>query len=148
MRDTITFEGSPGPIISGPIKASSIAAALHAMCGIVANELLDDRNGKRPNRSVVINTDHAAFWLGTVGLVKLNGMDTSEISNMGKLHGVFRCDFEQGAFATPLRVRATANYSTKTPGVWYQLRGSLNPDPVLQAFGLDPKTPCTTSEEA
>ncbi|GAD94725.1 hypothetical protein ANI_1_72184 [Paecilomyces variotii No. 5] len=134
--------------VKGPLKAPCVAAALHAMCGIVANEVRDDRDGEKPGRSVIINTDHAAFWLGTVGLVKLNGMNTSEISNTGKVHEVFGHDFEQGAFATPLRLRATANYLTKTPGVWYQLHGSLNPDPALKAIGLDPKTQCATPEEA
>ncbi|KAJ6157192.1 alpha methylacyl-CoA racemase [Penicillium chrysogenum] len=146
--DKVTFEGGADPIIPGPIKAPVVAAALHAMCGVVANEVLDERDGKKPDRRVVINTDHAAFWLGTVGLVKWNGVDLSDISKAGKLGEVFETDFEQGAFGTPLRVRATANYPTKTPGVWYQLHGSLNADPVLRAIGIDPETPCETSGEA
>ncbi|KAJ5275475.1 hypothetical protein N7497_006087 [Penicillium chrysogenum] len=139
--DKITFEGGADPIIPGPIKAPAVAAALHAMCGVIANEILDERDGEQPDRRVVINTDHAAFWLGTVGLVKWNGVDLSDIWKAGKLGEVFKTDFEQGAFGTPLRMRATANYPTKTPGIWYQLHGSLRAVPVLRAIGINPASP-------
>ena len=148
ILNTVTFEGSPEPIIPGPIKATAVAAALHAMCGIVANEVLDERDGKDPGRRVKINTDHAAFWLGTVGLFQWNGMDIKQIAHAGKTQEFFKTDFEKGAFRTPLRARATANYPTKTPGVWYQLHGSLDSDPVLRAIGLDPDTLCETSKDA
>ncbi|KAJ5812496.1 alpha methylacyl-CoA racemase [Penicillium riverlandense] len=148
ISDQVTFEGGAEPIVPGPIKAPAFAAALHAMCGIVANELLDERDGKQPDRRVIINTDHAAFWLGTVGFVKWNGMNLAEITKAGKLGELYKTDFEKGAFATPLRMRATGNYATKTPGVWYQLHGSLNAEPVLRAIGIDPETPCETSKDA
>ncbi|KAJ5778197.1 Succinate--hydroxymethylglutarate CoA-transferase [Penicillium odoratum] len=148
--ETVSFEGSAEPIIPGPIKAPQIAAALHAMCGIVANEIINDREAEKESshQRMVINTDHAALWLGTVGFVKLNGMDIPEMTKAGKLSAVYKTDFEKGAFAAPLRVRTTANYPTKTPGVWYQLHGSLNAIPVLKAIGLDPEMPCSTPQEA
>ncbi|KAJ5771396.1 alpha methylacyl-CoA racemase [Penicillium nucicola] len=148
ILDQVIFEGGAEPIVPGPIKAPAVAAALHAMCGIVANELLDERDGSQPDRRVSINTDHAAFWLGTVGFVKWNGMSLVEIANAGKLHELYKTDLEKGAFGTPLRKRATGNYPTKTPGVWYQLHGSLNAEPTLQAIGIDPETPCETSKDA
>ena len=148
VLDTVTFEGGADPIIPGPLKAPPVAAALHAMCGIVANEILDKRDGKDPNRRVNINTDHAAFWLGTVGLFQWNGMDLKEIIDAGKAQEFFKVDFEKGAFRTPLRARATANYPTKVPGVWYQLHGSLDSDSALRAIGLDPDTPCDSPQAA
>ncbi|KAJ5300056.1 hypothetical protein PENANT_c085G02041 [Penicillium antarcticum] len=148
LSDQVTFEGGAEPIVPGPIKAPPFAAALHAMCGIVANELLDERDGKWPERRVVINIDHAAFWLGTIGFVKWNGMSLTEIANEGKLGDLYKTDFEKGAFATPLRMRVTGNYPTKDPNIWYQLHGSLNADPVLQVIGIDPETPCQTSKDA
>ncbi|KAJ5631490.1 alpha methylacyl-CoA racemase [Penicillium longicatenatum] len=109
--ETVQFEGSPEPIVP-------VAAALHAMCGVVGNEIINDRDGENTSQRVTINTDHAALWLGTVGFVKLNGMDLPEMARTGKLSSVYKTDFEKGAFSAPLRVRTTANYPTKTPGVW------------------------------
>ncbi|KAJ6084219.1 alpha methylacyl-CoA racemase [Penicillium sp. IBT 16267x] len=75
-------------------------------------------------------------------------MDIPEMTKTGKPSTVYKTDFEKGAFYAPLRVRTTANYPTKTPGVWYQLHGSLTAVPVLRAIGLDPETPCNTHQEA
>lgn len=142
--DTVSFEGSLEPIVPGPIKAPTVAAALHAMCGIVGNEIINDRDGENTNQRVAINTDHAALWLETVGFVKFIGMDIPEMMKTGKLSTVYKTDFEKGAFSAPLCGRTTANYPTNTPGVWYQLHGSLNAVPVLKAIGLDPEMPCNT----
>ncbi len=146
--NSVSFKGTEKPIAPGPLKSPVIAAALHAMCGIIANELLDLRDGQQSDRQVFINTDHAAFWLGSVGMSRRNGSTVRELSKNGELGGIFPKDLEQDTFATPLRLRATANYPTKDHGVWYQLHGSLNADPVLQAIGLDPNMPCSSNDEA
>ena len=39
---------------------------------------------------------------------------------------------------SPVRLRATAIYKTKTPDTWYQIHGSLDPTSVLKALDLDP----------
>jgi hypothetical protein len=147
--DSVKFEGHNEPMIPGPLKAPVIAAALHAMCGVVGNELLAERDGQATyDRSVTINTDQAAIWLGSVLTVELNGSDVSELFNMGKSSSIFDRDFEKGVFDSPLRLRTTAIYPTKTPGVWYQLHGSLHADPVLRAIGVDPATKCESPAEA
>lgn len=146
--DSVSFEGSPEPIAPGPLKAPVVAAALHAMCGVVAKELLEQRDGSSSNHRVTINTDHAALWLGTTAITKRNGMSVSELSKSGKLAALFPKDLEKDTFKTPMRLRTTACYPTKKEGVWYQLHGSLNADPVLQAIGLDPATPCDSHEDA
>ncbi|KAE8318250.1 alpha methylacyl-CoA racemase [Aspergillus transmontanensis] len=147
--DSVTFEGQPEPIIPGPLKAPVVAAALHAMCGIVGNELLEERDGQASqSRSVTINTDQAAFWLGSILTVSINGSNVSDLVSMGKGSSLFKRDFEKGVFDNPLRLRTTAIYPTKTPGVWYQLHGSLHADPVLRAIGVDPSTKCDTPAEA
>ncbi|KAE8366259.1 alpha methylacyl-CoA racemase [Aspergillus caelatus] len=147
--ESVTFEGHAEPIIPGPLKAPVVAAALHAMCGIVGNELLAERNGQAGHdQSVTINTDHAAIWLGSILTARINGSDVSELASMGKGASLFKRDFEKGVFDNPLRLRTTAIYPTKTTGVWYQLHGSLNADPVLRAIGVDPATQCETPAEA
>lgn len=145
---SVSFQGSPQTIAPGPLKSPVIAAALHAMCGVVANELLALRDGGSSARPVAINTDHAALWLGCVGLTKRNGLTVRELARRGELAGIFPKDLEKSTFATPLRLRTTANYPTKDEGVWYQLHGSLGSDPVLQTIGLDPDTPCSGLDEA
>lgn len=148
VLDTVSFAGSSTPITPGPLKSSVIAAALHAMSGIVANELLESRDGPSPSRSVSVDTDHASFWLGCVGMTKRNGKTVRELAKEGKLAAIFPKDLEGGIFGTPIRLRATANYPTKDDGVWFQLHGSLGADPVLETIGLDASQPCDSNDEA
>ena len=148
LWDSVTFEGSAEPITPGPLKAPVVAAALHAMCGIVAKELLEQREGGSSEHRMTINTDHAALWLGTVGLTKRNGESVPQLSKSGKLSEIFPKDLEKDTFQTPMRLRTTACYPTKKEGVWYQLHGSLNADPVLRTIGLDPGTQCNDKDDA
>ena len=144
----VEFDGSASPIAPGPLKSPVIAAALHAMCGVVANELLTLKNGSSEAQRVSVNTDHAALWLGSVGMAKRHGQTVREIAKAGKLGSIFEKDLEKDTFGTALRLRATANYPTKEPGVWYQLHGSLDADPVLRTIGIDPALPCDGLEDA
>ncbi|RSL97117.1 hypothetical protein CDV31_013185 [Fusarium ambrosium] len=149
ILNAVSFTGSPQTIIPGPLKSAVIAGALHAMSGIVANELLELRDRQDSNRTVSVDTDHAAFWLGSVGMSKRNGQTVREIAKDGKLAAIFPKNLEGDIFATPLRLRATANYETKDQGVWFQLHGSLGADPVLQTIGIDPsESNCSSNDEA
>ncbi|KAI7759406.1 hypothetical protein LZL87_008783 [Fusarium oxysporum] len=148
VLDTVSFMGSSHTIVPGPLKSAVIAGALHAMSGIVANELLELRDGQSSSRTVSIDTDHAAFWLGSVGMTKRNGQTVQEIARDGKLAAIFPKDLEGDIFGTPLKLRATANYETKDEGVWFQLHGSLGADLVLQTIGIDPSQECSSNNEA
>ncbi|PIG84656.1 hypothetical protein AARAC_002028 [Aspergillus arachidicola] len=144
---SVKFDGHAEPMIPGPLKAPVIAAALHAMCGVVGNELLEARDGSK-DRRVSINTDQAALWLGSIITVNINGSDPTALARMGDTSKYFPRDFEKGVFDTPMRLRTTAIYPTKTPGVWYQLHGSLHAEPVLRAIGVDPAMKCDTPDDA
>ncbi|KAK7920989.1 hypothetical protein PG985_009011 [Apiospora marii] len=148
VLDSVTFIGSPETVTPGPLKSSAIAGALHAMSGIVANELLALRDGPSASRTVSVDTDHAAFWLGSVGMSKRNGQTVRELAKAGELASIFPKDLEGDIFGTPLRVRATANYQTKDDGVWFQLHGSLGADLVLQTMGMDASQQCASTDEA
>lgn len=149
LWETVKFSGTDVPVIPGPTKAPLIAAALHAMCGVVAHEIVQDRDGTpAETQQVSVNTDHAAIWLGTIFAAAIEGKDMSEITRSGELKGLFKRDFEGNFMSTPMRQRTTALYKTKTPGVWYQLHGSLDAPPVLKAMGMDPEYPAKTPEEA
>ena len=148
LLNSVSFEGSAHPISPGPLKAPVIAAALHAMCGVVANEILEHRDGHASDRAVMINTDHAALWLGSVGITERKGQTIPEIAKAGKMGEIFEKNLEKGTFGTPLRLRATAVYPTKDPSIWYQLHGSLNADPVLRTIGLDPDMQCDGPDDA
>lgn len=147
LLDAVSFNGSSQTIVPGPLKSGAVAAALHAMCGVVGNEIVALRDGT-DSKAVSINTDHAAFWLGTVGMPQRNGRTVREIAKAGELASIFDKDLEKDTFATPLKVRATANYPTKDPSVWYQLHGSLNAEPVLRLIGLDPDQPSKDNDDA
>ena len=118
------------------------------MSGIVANELLESRDGPSGSRTVSVDTDHAPLWLACVGMSKRNGKSVRELAKDGELGSIFPKDLEGGIFGTPLRLRATANFQTKDNGVWFQLHGSLNSDPVLETIGLDASEHCDSNDEA
>ncbi|KAA8641743.1 uncharacterized protein ATNIH1004_010682 [Aspergillus tanneri] len=137
LWNTVTFEGGSEPMIPGPIKSPVVAAALHAMCGVVANELVELRDGiPAQERRVVANTDHAGFWLGSVFTTYINGKDISALVRAGELNSLFKRDFEQG-FGKGIAGRSTAIYQTKHPKVWYQLHGSLDAKKMFESMGID-----------
>jgi hypothetical protein len=135
--DTVQFEGQPKPMIPGPIKSPVVAAALHAMAGLVGNELLELRGGKAvTENTVTVDTDHAGIWLGSVFTTYINGSDISALARSGKLNSLFDRDFEHG-FGKGIAGRTTAIYQTKDPRVWYQLHGSLDAAKTLDSMGID-----------
>lgn len=135
--NTVHFEGKPDPMVPGPIKSSVTAAALHAMAGLVANELRELRDGKSVTDSTVrVDTDHAGMWLGSVFTTYIEGMDIGGWIQSGKLHSLYPRDYENGCFKD-IASRATAIYQTKDPKVWYQLHGSLDAAKSLESMGID-----------
>ncbi|KAK7734033.1 hypothetical protein SLS53_008028 [Cytospora paraplurivora] len=143
----VRFTGEAFPVIPGPIKAISVAAALHAMTGVLGDEILALRGQENDSRQITINTTHVGFWLGSVATAFLGGEDLVSILKQGKLNQ-FVPDCEQGWTDTPLKFRATAIYPTANPEVWYSLHGSLNAEPVLRSIGIDPSADIRTPEEA
>ncbi|KUI64214.1 Succinate--hydroxymethylglutarate CoA-transferase [Cytospora mali] len=143
----VRFTGESYPVIPGPIKAVPVAAALHAMTGVLADEILALRGLKNDDRQITVNTTHVSFWLGCVVTAFLNGENVFSLIKQGKMKDLVP-DWEQGWTDTPLKYRATALYPTSNPEVWYSLHGSLNAEPVLRSIGIDPSTPIKTPEEA
>ncbi|PSR78925.1 CoA-transferase family III domain-containing protein [Coniella lustricola] len=131
----VRFAGEPFPVIPGPIKAVSVAAALHAMTGVLADEILALRGANRPGRQIAVNTTHTAFWFGCIATAYLGGDDVLTLAPRLK-HAV--PDWEHGWVDTPLKYRTTGLYPTATPGVWYSLHGSMAAEPVLRSIGIDP----------
>ncbi|OOF90876.1 hypothetical protein ASPCADRAFT_178518 [Aspergillus carbonarius ITEM 5010] len=145
--DTVHFEGRPEPMVQGPIKSPVMAAALHAMAGLVANELLELRDEKpTTENSVTIDTDHAGIWLGSVFTTYINGSDVTALARSRSLGALFKQDFDQG-FGKGISSRATAIYQTKDPHVWYQLHGSLDANTALRSMGINPDVTFNTPQE-
>jgi hypothetical protein len=135
--DTVHFEGQAKPMIPGPIKFGVTASALHAMAGLVANELLELRDGKAVTESTVtVDTDHAGLWLGSVFTTHIDGSDIPALARSGKMGSLFPKDFERGVF-DGIAGRTTAIYQTSDPKVWYQLHGSLDAKKTLESMGID-----------
>ncbi|KAI8282169.1 Succinate--hydroxymethylglutarate CoA-transferase [Colletotrichum sp. SAR11_240] len=143
----VQFTGESYPVIPGPIKATSVAAALHAMTGVLADEILTLRGAKNDERQITVNTTHAAIWFGCIATAFLDGVDVVSLVKQGKLKELLP-DWERGWTDTPLKYRATGLYPTSDPEVWYSLHGSMNAEPVLRSIGVDPSTPVKTPEEA
>ncbi|KAK0648978.1 CoA-transferase family III domain-containing protein [Cercophora newfieldiana] len=140
LLSKVRFEGESYPILPGPIKAAPVAAALHAMIGVVADEILSLRGLEDLDRQITVNTTHVAFWLGTVALVYLGGQTMGSLGQQGKLKTLLT-DWEKGWHSTPLKLRGTGIYPTRAPGEWYSLHGSLDVPPLLRSLGIDPDEP-------
>ncbi|KAG8408029.1 hypothetical protein J3459_018265 [Metarhizium acridum] len=93
--NTVTFTGGSTPMIPSPIKAPVIAAAFHAMCGLIANELLEIRDDKPLRNSAVrVDTDHTSLWLGSIFTTHINGSDISVVAKSNKLASIFNRGFK------------------------------------------------------
>ncbi|KAJ5788367.1 CoA-transferase family III [Penicillium paradoxum] len=148
LWNTVKFEGRPEPMVPGPMKSPVVTAALHAMCGVVGNELLELRDGNLAKEaSVTVDTDHAGIWLASTFTAYVNGKDISTLARAQELSKIFDRDFEQGFGVGPLAARATALYPTKNSGVWYQLHGSLDASKTLCSMGIDMNVPLKSLTE-
>lgn len=143
----VKFTGEEYPVIPGPIKATSVAAALHAMCGVLADEILAIRGAKDNKREITVNTTHTTMWFGCIATAFLDGEDVPSLTSQKKLAGLLP-DWEKGWTDTPLKYRSTALYPTKDPETWYSIHGSMNAIPTLEMIGIDPSTPVSSNEEA
>lgn len=144
----VRFTGEAWPVIPGPIKAVPVAAALHAMTGVLADEILALRGLRDDQRRITVNTTDVSLWLGNVVVAHLNGEPVVSRARAGTLKPLIP-DWEQGWTNTPLRYRATALYPTSNPEVWYSLHGSMHADPVLASIGIaDAADPTITTNEA
>src|SRR6478752_9210315 len=91
----VTFTGDEFPVISGPIKAVSVAAALHAMAGVVADEILTLRGVEDKDRKVTVNTTHAGLWFGNIATAYVDGKDVFALTKSGELKKLLP-DWERG----------------------------------------------------
>ncbi|ORY59207.1 CoA-transferase family III domain-containing protein [Pseudomassariella vexata] len=147
LLSKVKFTGEEYPVIPGPIKAVSVAAALHAMTGVLADEILAIRGAENKDREITVDTTHTALWFGCVITAFLDGEDILSLAAQKKLSSLVP-DWEQGWTDTPLKYRTTALYPTADPETWYALHGSMNAEPVLKSIGIDPSAPITSNEEA
>ncbi|KAF5660646.1 acyl transferase carnitine dehydratase [Fusarium circinatum] len=143
----VRFTGDEFPVISGPIKAISVAAALHAMAGVVADEILTLRGLEDKARKVTVNTTHVGLWFGNIATAYVDSKDVLALAKSGELKKLLP-DWERGWVDTPLKFRTTGLYPTSDPGVWYSLHGSMNAEPVLKSIGVDPSDTIASNEEA
>ncbi|KAK0609991.1 CoA-transferase family III domain-containing protein [Bombardia bombarda] len=140
LLSKVKFVGEDYPVLPGPIKSVPVAAALHAMAGVVGDEILALRGLKNPERQIVVNTTHAAFFLATAALVYLDHESLASLGQQKKLKPLLP-DWERGWHSTPLKLRGTGIYPTSVPGTWYSLHGSLDVPPMLRTLGIDPDDP-------
>ncbi|KAM0387736.1 hypothetical protein ACHAQC_010387 [Fusarium culmorum] len=143
----VKFEGESFPVIPGPIKAVSVAASLHAMAGVLADEILTIRGAENRQRQITVNTTQAGLWFGNIATAYVGNKDVLSLAGSGELKELLP-NWEQGWVDTPLKYRTTGLYPTSDPEVWYSLHGSMKAEPVLKSIGVDPSEPISTNEEA
>ncbi|KAK6069389.1 Succinate-hydroxymethylglutarate CoA-transferase 1 [Seiridium cupressi] len=147
LLSRVRFVGDGFPVIPGPLKATSVAASLHAMAGVIADEILTLRGAENKDRQITVDTTRAAFWFGCIAAAYLDGEDVVSLTKQGKLKKIVP-DWEHGWTDTPLKYRTTGLYPTSNLDVWYSLHGSLDALPVLKSIGIDPSTPVNSNQEA
>ncbi|KAI1486835.1 CoA-transferase family III domain-containing protein [Biscogniauxia mediterranea] len=147
LLSKVKFTGEEFPVIPGPIKAIPVAAALHAMAGVVADEILAIRGIPNDNREITVDTTHTAFWLGCVAVGFVEGKDFMSLIAKKEL-GSRVPDWERGWVDSPLKYRATGIYPTANPDVWYSVHGSMNAIQTLESIGINPSEPISSVDEA
>ena len=138
ILDSVKFEGGDLPNIPGPVKSIALTAVVHAMAGIVGQEIASIRG--QETGQLTINTDHVGLWLATPIMVTIDGKTGEEVIQSGEINKILPVT-DKGTADTPLRWRGWAIYKTTTPDTWYQIHTSLNPAPVFKALGIDPEDP-------
>ena len=136
--NSVKFQGGDLPNIPGPVKSVALTAVLHAMAGIVGQEISGIRG--QETGQLTINTDHVGLWLATPIMVTIDGKTGEELIQSGEVNRNHPVT-DKGRFDTPLKWRGWAIYKTKTPDTWYQIHTSLTPEPVFEALGIDPEDP-------
>ncbi|KAJ4222591.1 hypothetical protein NW757_014398 [Fusarium falciforme] len=147
LLSKVKFEGEAFPVISGPIKSVSVAAALHAMAGVIADEILTLRGAENKDRRITVNTTHAGLWFGSVATAYVDSQDVITLGKSGELKKLLP-DWERGWVDTPLKYRTTGLYPTSNPEVWYSLHGSMSAEPVLRSIGVNPSEPMASNGQA
>ena len=135
VLDAVKFEGDDLPIIPGPVKSVALTATLHAMAGIVGQEISALRG--QETGSITVNTNQVGLWLATPILATLDGKGAAEMIKSGEISHIVPIT-DKGIMDNPVRYRGSGIYKTKTPNTWYQIHPSLVPGPVFKALGLDP----------
>ncbi|KAF4630050.1 hypothetical protein G7Y89_g8090 [Cudoniella acicularis] len=142
LLDRVHFEGSDLPCIPGPIKSQAVTAVLHAMAGIVGLEILALK-GIKTDTKISIYTDQASMYCNEPGLVTVDGVDGPAVLKNPQMR-----NYHQHALGSPIRMVSQCISPTKTPNVWFQIHGSTDPDPLLNALGVDPDTIVASNADA
>ncbi|EME46193.1 hypothetical protein DOTSEDRAFT_70246, partial [Dothistroma septosporum NZE10] len=134
----VRFTGSDVPSIPINWRFAESVSALKAFEASMLNVLRKRKYGSELSW-VTIDTDHASLFFMSPFLAKVvEDGELKEIArNPEKLekYGFQNADLHR-ASASPHRQLATNIYETKD-GRFYHVHGSMNPDPTLEALGMD-----------
>ncbi|EME84337.1 uncharacterized protein MYCFIDRAFT_134113 [Pseudocercospora fijiensis CIRAD86] len=135
----VKFSGQDLPLLPGPIKGQIFSAVCQGMIGLVSKEICALRGIETGD--VHVDTDLAALYPATVGLVTVDGQDWKAIQK-NRVVQKAGLDVDQGVISkTPMRFRSWSIYPTKNGNEWFQLLSSLSPVDFLATFGLNADDP-------
>ncbi|KAJ9645541.1 hypothetical protein H2204_001121 [Knufia peltigerae] len=134
----ISFEGSPLPTLAINWRFAESAASLKGLEACVISALVKRRYGAEL-KGARINTDHAQLFFMSAFVWTIDPDTEHSISltsqNVQRLDDLFpNYDFHKMS-SSLYRQCATGIYRTKD-GRFFQLHGSMNPDPTLNSIGL------------
>ncbi|KAJ9618584.1 hypothetical protein H2204_013003 [Knufia peltigerae] len=144
----VRFTGSDLPRLPVNWRVAESSAALHALVAVLVGLLVEKKYGVDAPE-VEINTDHAILYPLSLFLWTIDpeGERIEATSAGARLEKYIpNTDLHR---RTATRHRAvTTNIYKCADGRWFQLHGSLNPDPVLDAIGLPRERDVDNVEQA
>lgn len=144
--DSITFSGSPKPVLPVNWRFAESVASLKALEGTYVNAILEKVYGLPPQKAV-INTDHALLFIMSLMLWSLEPegrnvtfADTRTDPAAKALYNSLFTDYDvHGSLSGAYRCCTSNIYRTKDDK-FYHIHGSMNPDVILDMLSL-PRVP-------
>ncbi|KAL1835456.1 hypothetical protein VTJ49DRAFT_6677 [Mycothermus thermophilus] len=122
-----------------PLREQEVAAAIKALEASTAAAVAEARYGTRCRR-IRVDSDKVAAFLMSAYITTLDGMDKSDPRVRARIP-----DTDLNRAQSVLYRRMSANlYSTKNPGEYYHIHGSLDADVTLEMLGLPKERPDLT----
>ncbi|KAK4225559.1 CoA-transferase family III domain-containing protein [Podospora fimiseda] len=122
-----------------PLKEQDLTAAIKALEACAVGAIANLRYGTA-RRTVTVDLDKISGFLMSAYLTTIGGMDKQDVRVKEKIP-----DTDLNRAQSILYRRLSANlYSTKNPGEYYHIHGSLDASTTLQMLGLPKENPKLT----
>lgn len=142
LLDNVTFEGDDLPNIPGPLKSQVLTSVMHAMVGIVGQEILKIK-GTPTDGKINIKSNMGGLYSASPALMWIDGVEGPAVLALPTVPHLrpppsmgIDMDYDHYMVGNKLKLRSQAIYPTATKDAWFQLHGSTDPYAALRAIGI------------